>query len=102
MIKIVNVKYDKYDIYIGRTIYPFKGSKWQNPFKIGKDGTREEVLKKYEKRIKNSKLYDQLGELSGKVLGCWCVKKGGASDTDEIICHGQILAKLLKEKNLGE
>ena len=36
------VKIDQpYDVYIGRP------SKWGNPFRIGPDGNREEVIRKY-------------------------------------------------------
>ena len=65
--KVVNLRNDKYDIYIGR------GSKWGNPFKIGLDGTRGEVIKKYEDYIlKQPELLEDLDELDGKVLGCYC------------------------------
>ena len=37
--KVVHCKKSMYDVYIGRP------SKWSNPFKIGEDGTREEVIK---------------------------------------------------------
>jgi hypothetical protein len=82
--KVVHCKKEKYDIYIGRP------SKWGNPFKIGKDGTREEVIEKYWNYIlKNKKLLSELNELEGKVLGCWCKPEK---------CHGDILVELLKEK----
>ena len=42
MTKVVNKYKQPYDIYIGR------GSKWGNPFIIGQDGNREEVINKYE------------------------------------------------------
>ena len=44
---MVNCEYSGYDVYIGRP------SKWGNPFVVGKDGTREEVIGKYKKWIKN-------------------------------------------------
>ena len=37
MIKVVHINKEEYDIYIGR------GSKWGNPFVLGKDGDRTEV-----------------------------------------------------------
>lgn len=46
--KIVHCKKEPYDIYIGRP------GKWGNPFTIGKDGTREEVIVKYEEWIRNN------------------------------------------------
>ncbi len=86
--RVTNVKNSEYDIYIGR------GSKWGNPFKIGIDGTREEVIKKYEEYlIKNKELYDALDELDGKVLGCHCFPLG---------CHGDILIKHLNLKKLSK
>lgn len=78
--KVVHCKREKYDIYIGR------GSKWGNPFKIGPDGNREEVIEKYEAYIlANQELLDSLDELRGKTLGCWCNPKP---------CHGDVLAEL--------
>ena len=77
---VVHCKKSNYDAYIGR------GSKWGNPFKIGKDGTREEVIEKYRKYIlSNDELMNSLHELKGKVLGCWCKPKS---------CHGDVLAEL--------
>ncbi len=65
--KVVHCKREKYDVYIGRP------GKWGNPFSIGKDGTREDVIKKYEEWIRNnSKLLNDLHELKGKILSCWC------------------------------
>jgi len=81
--KIVHCKKESYDIYIGRP------NKWGNPFSIGKDGTRVDVIKKYEQWIRNNpNLLKDLHELKGKVLGCWCAPK---------LCHGDILIKLVKE-----
>lgn len=66
-------------------------SKWQNPFKLDKDKTNiGDILKQYEEHVRNTPLYDQLHELIGKELGCWC--KGLNS------CHGDVLIKLFKEK----
>ena len=88
--KIVNIKNSNYEIYIGREnkTYGLKASKWANPFVIGPDGSRDEVLKKYEEWIKNNPtLLKDLHELEGKILGCWCYPEK---------CHGDILKKLLK------
>lgn len=85
MTRIVHCKKAPYDIYIGRP------SKWGNPYIIGPDGDREEVIKKYEEHIRNSKiLMRALPELVGKTLGCWCPPKQ---------CHGDVLLKLLREFN---
>ena len=84
--KIVNIVHRNYDLFIGRP------SKWGNPYIIGKDGTREEVIDKYEKWIREQpELLAALPELVGKNLGCFCSPKA---------CHGDVLLKLLKEKQL--
>lgn len=65
-----------------------------NPFSIGKDGTRKEVIEKYEKYLlSNEKLMNDLHELEGVVLGCWCKPKA---------CHGDILVKLTNRKGVSE
>lgn len=77
---VVHCKKDKYDVYIGRP------SKWGNPFVVGTDGTREEVLAKYSKWISTQEL--PFHELKGKVLGCWCSPQA---------CHGDILAEIAND-----
>lgn len=76
--QVVNLRREKYDTYIGR------GSIWGNPYVIGKDGTRAEVIAMYEEHLRLSGLIDRIRELHGKVLGCYC--KPAA-------CHGDILAQ---------
>lgn len=83
--KVVHCKKDNYDVYIGRP------SKWGNPFEIGRDGTRLEVLQKYRKWIvEQEELMNSLWELEGKTLGCFCYPQA---------CHGDILIELINEKN---
>jgi len=82
--RVVHCKKESYDVYIGRP------SKWGNPFIVGKDGTRKEVMKKYKLYIiSNKKLFNELSELQGKVLGCWCKPKS---------CHGDVLVELINKK----
>ena len=78
---------EPYDVYIGR------GTKWGNPFVRGKDGTRQQVIDKYRSWILEQKeLMDDLEELEGKALCCWCTP---------LPCHGDVLIELLeKRKNL--
>lgn len=83
MTMVVNCRKEEYDIYIGRP------SIWGNPFVIGKDGNREEVIKKYEEYLLNTPhLLNKLYELKDKKLGCWC--KPAA-------CHGDVLIKLINK-----
>lgn len=78
--KVVHCKKEPYDVYIGRP------SKWGNPYIIGRDGNRREVLKKYRSFLESSDaLQADLHELRGKTLGCWC---------SPAPCHGDILMEL--------
>ena len=79
--RIVHCKKEPFDVYIGRP------SMWGNPFKIGIDGSRQEVIQKYKEMIiVNAELIKQIPlELKGKTLGCWC---------KPYPCHGDVLAEL--------
>ena len=90
---VVHCKKAKYDVYIGRGRCPKTGkpSPWGNPFVLGVDGDREEVLIKYENWLRNNQvLLRRLHELDGQTLGCWCKPK--------FSCHGDILIKIRKEQ----
>ena len=68
-------------VYVGRP------SRWGNPFVIGKDGTREEVLAKFREyaigRMASEPSW--LEPLAGKDLICWCAP---------LSCHGDVLMEL--------
>jgi hypothetical protein len=82
--KVVHCRKDHYDVYIGRP------SKWGNPFEIGKDGIRSEVIAKYKEWIlKQPELLESLHELEGKTLGCWCSPNA---------CHGDVLISLIQRQ----
>ena len=84
--RVVNLRVEPYDVYIGRP------SKWGNPFTIGRDGTRREVVQKYREWIRNNPdLMGALHELRGKTLGCFCKPES---------CHGDVLIELLEEKSI--
>lgn len=69
-------------VYIGRP------SIWGNPFVIGRDGDRAEVLSKYRSWIcQQPKLLERLDELRGKDLICWCAPHP---------CHGEYLIELMR------
>lgn len=82
VINILNMEWgDKSPSYV----YIGRGSIWGNPFRIGKDGLRKEVLKKYEAWLETQpELLRRIPELQGKILGCFCAPK---------LCHGDVLAK---------
>lgn len=81
--KVVHLKHEPYDVRIDRQ------SPWGNPFRIGKDGTRAEVIEKYTDWIcakeQRPLLRRARQELAGKVLGCWCSPEP---------CHGDVLLEL--------
>jgi hypothetical protein len=85
---VVNVRNEECDVYIGRACYGRAESKWHNPYRIGQDGTREQVIKMYRDYILNSpELVAALSELKDKILGCWC---------NPLPCHGDVLVELVK------
>jgi hypothetical protein len=78
--RAVHCKRERHHVYIGRP------SKWGNPFVVGKHGSREQVIERYERwLLSNDALMATLPELRGKVLGCWCAPRS---------CHGDVLARL--------
>lgn len=84
IMRVVNKNKESYTVYIGRP------SIFGNPFEIGKDGTREEVVAKYEVYARGSPvLMEAIKRLwSDAVLGCYCHPK---------LCHGDIIIKIWNE-----
>lgn len=93
--RVVHVKREAYDVYVGRQRAGDLG--WGNPFSF-KEGTsaefvvasREEAVSKYrEWLLAQPALVEKAKqELRGKVLGCWC--KPAA-------CHGDVLLEVANE-----
>lgn len=94
MTRVVNLKKDEYEVYIGR------GSAYGNPFShLFKSqaefivDSREESIVRYREWI-TQRLKDEPGlaeemkkELKGKVLGCYCKPKD---------CHGDVLIEIVE------
>lgn len=79
--KVKHVKYNLHDVYIGRP------SIFGNPFVIGKDGNRDDVIEKYRQWVySQSDLIQEIKKLKGKTLGCWC--------EDNQNCHGRIIIEI--------
>ena len=71
--------------------YPKQSSSVCNPFKVGKDGTREEVIAKFraymDARLQSEPaLRAEFQTLKGKCLGCWCKPEA---------CHADVLVELM-------
>jgi len=88
--KVVHCKHSGCDVYGGRP-GPFG-----NPFRTGVDGTRDEVIKKYEDWLYNSPDAEEVRKLimelpMDTVIGCWCKPKS---------CHCDVI-KQFRESSLG-
>lgn len=78
-IRVVNKRREPFDVYIGR------GSVWGNPFVIGRDGDRAEVIRRYEAHLASSPaLIAMLPQLRGKRIACFCAP---------LACHGDVLKR---------
>lgn len=82
-------------VYIGRTFRGQRGSAFANPFSIGKDGDRAEVIEKYgkwlERRLNShTGVAEDMESLRGKMLVCWCKPEA---------CHGDVIVEYLERSN---
>ena len=101
--KVVNVKHDPCDIYVGRP------SLWGNPFThletrrahggLIRLDSRELAVEAYEEWLlgpywpwlqptRRAEILRTLPELRGKILGCWCAP---------LACHADVLMKMVEE-----
>ena len=102
MIRIENKKtYRGEGIYVGRKMPGIPGSVLGNPFRIGRDGTREEVVEKYRRwlweQIKlGNDVYVELKRIAdlarrGDVsLVCWCAPN---------LCHATVIERSVEYLN---
>jgi hypothetical protein len=83
-------------VYIGRQDrYRKLNGYFGNPFVIDKDGTREEVIKKFRTYALGRIAFDEeyarrVKGLHGKTLVCYCKPEA---------CHGDVLEELAEELN---
>ena len=73
---------------VNNTVLVDRRTKWGNPWRVGRDGTREEVIARYRmelwRHIRAGEIaLEELAELDGCWLACW-------SDPP---CHGDVLAR---------
>ena len=77
---------DEDNVYVGRENPATTGeAKWGNPYKLDDYSSRREVVDLYKHFILDEKqrtLLESVGELKGKVLGCWCTPNQ---------CHAEVL-----------
>ena len=71
-------------VYVGRP------TKWGNPFVVGRDGDRDQVVAAYRAWIvTRPELMSALHELRGRDLVCWCAP---------LACHAEVLRALVQEE----
>lgn len=68
-------------VYVGRP------SKYGNPWRAGRDGTREEVVARYKQWLMSypARVREIQFELQGKDLACWCTP---------LLCHAEVLLRV--------
>jgi hypothetical protein len=83
--RVLNLRRDRIPrdaVYIGRG----RGSKLGNPFVIGRDGSRAEVIESFNQWIVRQRhLKETIRNLRGRDLVCFCAPKP---------CHGDVLLRL--------
>ncbi len=88
--RCVNLRVEKYDVYIGRAGKGQDGY-FGNPFTLRPGGDRVAVLMQYEKWFRarletDPEFKRRIHALKGKVLGCFCHPE---------LCHGHIIVEYL-------
>ncbi len=94
MTRVVNLKKDEYEVYIGR------GGAWGNPFSYLTSSLAEFIVESREASIIRYKEWiiqrlrdepalaeEMKKKLKGKVLGCFCKPKA---------CHGDVLVEIVE------
>lgn len=89
--ELLNIRHGKADVYIGR------GSPFGNPYVLGIDGDRNEVIRLYriyfyDKIMRDSKFRLDVEALRGKKLGCHC---------HPMPCHGDVIVEYLEHAPVG-
>lgn len=86
---VVNLRTASYTKYIGRS----RGlnGKFANPYRIGPDGSREDVIVKHKKDFENNlELQEAVwNELKGETLGCFC---------KPLACHGDTYVEYIRNR----
>ena len=79
----------EYAQVVNSTVLIDRRTKWGNPYKLGDDGDREQVIARYREdlwcRLQAGEVsLEELADLDGCWLACWC---------EPLPCHGDVLAK---------
>ena len=97
MVPVINLRNEpklreafEYALVHDNTVLIDRRTKWGNRFRIGPDGTREQVIARYRadlwRRIRAGEIaLEELAELASCWLACHCYP--------EHSCHGEVLAR---------
>ncbi len=88
MTAVINIRDDRSVLGEPDVVRIDRATPWGNPFVIGHDGSRAEVIEKYRawlwREIRAGRVpLEDLAALRGKRLACWCAPEP---------CHGDVLA----------
>jgi Domain of unknown function (DUF4326) len=77
-------------VYVGRALHRggwrFAASSLACPYRVGRDGTRQEIVGRYrEYLLGRPDLLALLPDLRGRRIGCWCAPQA---------CHADVIAEL--------
>jgi hypothetical protein len=80
----------------GKERWPPQDSPLANPYKVGRDGTREEVIALYRDHLlaqiaQGIVRIDTLKSLKGKNLGCWCAPEP---------YHADVIAEIVERMDI--
>ena len=97
MVPVINLRHEpklreefEYAHVVNNTVLVDRRTRWGNPFRIGPDGSREEVIARYRadlwRRIRSREIaIEELADLASCWLACWCYPENN--------CHGEVLAR---------
>lgn len=98
---VVNIRSDDFDVYGGRQVtirrpagsIVLRRSPWANPFRLGVDGSREQVIAMFRAHFltRTDLMRRARAELAGKRIACWC-----APDP----CHLDVVAAVVNLTDL--
>lgn len=88
MTGVINIRHDRSVLADPDVVRIDRATKFGNPYLIGRDGSRAEVIEKYRawlwREIRAGRIgLEELAALDSRTLACWCSPKP---------CHGHVLA----------
>jgi Domain of unknown function (DUF4326) len=106
--EVVMIRIENKKTYQGEGIYIGRPSLLGNPFRIGEDGTREEIIERYRgwlwrqinlrgEAYRELKRIAELAKHGDVTLICWCKRPDR-----QVACHGDVLRRAVEWLNRQE